>query len=746
MRIARNVRRLAVAGSNPAVPSVAISKPFAQSSRQAHSTAVNDAENFGSPSFTPGHVLSTVPPPQRSSKLDTPHDFFRPSQPFPKSQSALPTAPENHNETDLLRQMRELLALPASSRDQWRATQIWRLYRTLSPAFRRSLDIYTLQNVFQSVLPNTFFVQKITGPIEAGTPENRKLRLRKHKNLGEKWERRLRTVAADMMAAQPDRIDPRVFVKPLSKLAMLGEKTGCEEIIREIRYRYDGSSKVHVSPKLLRQMYNSGLQSVSRWLNVNAHRWRSAQGDIAEAIEVTRRLVAAMQESNIPPSPLTADSLLNTARFISATSTDRTTRDAFDRLTEMILTEGYGVKQDELKSSGSHPEISSKNPVRMAVVDLLGRKGDLFGMVAASDAIFADAESKIASLSTLPENEVTFDVEEEIPTLSSMLAAEQAQRAETGWFGRKASADREVQASTVAESEDPLLLSLQDRRRFADFLSPIPSPNEVLLIQSAVSDDITTRLRTKLQELQSPAHWSALTTSENAAVHAMLSRTWLAKDKVGPSDTSYKLVSLHILRVALRAAHAEQSRWISELMSNDITPRATKLPSLSVDPNWFRAVWRTIRHTRSGSARGAGYAPAILEELEEAVRRITQEQDLIAEALERMEVQSKVESNKSGPTVTPTEAFDVTGHLERLVNTRESLDEVREMIGQQVELAMASRAKVRQAERVKKEERKAQMNAKREGRLGGRLLRASKVHGGDEAASSKWAGAQPALA
>ncbi|KAK8858468.1 hypothetical protein IAR55_002695 [Kwoniella newhampshirensis] len=744
MRISRSATKLALAGpkaTNSLAPTI---RPCAQSSRQAHSTAITGTESFGSPTFSPGLVLNTVPPPQTTSKLDPTGDFFRSSQPFPKSQSTLSTTPENHDETDLLRQLRDLLALPASSRNQWRSTQIWRLYRILSPAFRRSLDIATMQNVFQSVLPNTFFVQKITGPIEASTAENLKLRLHKYRNLGEKWERRLRTVAADMMAAHPDKVDPRVFVKPLRKLAMLGEKTGCEEIIREVRYRYDGNGKVQVSPKLLRQMYNSGLQSVARWLGANAHRWRSAQRDIAEAIEVTRRLVTAMQEANIPPSPRTADSLLNTARFVSSASTDQTTRKAFDRLTEMILTEGYGLNLNEAKAPGLHSEAKLRNAARMAVIDMLGRKGDVFGMIAAADHIFTEAEERMQRLSSISEKDSNVEVEEDIPTLSSMLAAEQAARAERGWFGRKTSKVEEQSTSAVGEFAEQS--TFNKRRRFADFLSPIPTPDEVMLTQSSDAGEISTRLRASLQSLRNPAHWSALTSSENATVHSMLSRAWLSKDKAGPSDTSYKYVSLHILRVALRAAHAEQSRWIGQLLSGVHAPKTLELPILCVDPNWFRTVWRTVRHTRSGSSRGVGCSSVILEELDEAVNRIEQEQNAIAQALAKLEVESDAEVNRSGPAATATEAFDVTGHLERLVQTKESLLEVREMIGQQVEITMARTTKARQAEKAKRAEREAQTSSQRGSKLAGKLLKMRKSDSGDALGALRWEGTQPALA
>lgn len=288
-----------------------------------------------------------------------------------------------------------------------------------------------MQTVFRCILPNGLHVRQLVGSRENLHSRQVAKRAEVHRQLGEKWERRLRTIAADMMATAPDQIDLRIFIPALRKLAFVGDKSGCEAIINEIQHRYAGTDKI--TPRLLRQMYNVGLKSVSQWLDLNSHRWRHAQAEITEAIETTKRLVIAIQTTGSTPSPMTAKALLGTARHVSNTSEDAHVKDAFDRLTEVILTDGFGVDLDAIAWESN--AVRNNEAVRLAVVHHLGRKGKLYHMLAAFDAMYPGPSSSVstslaASAGQLPEED------EIVPTLSAMLAAEKAERAGRGWFGR----------------------------------------------------------------------------------------------------------------------------------------------------------------------------------------------------------------------------------------------------------------------------------------------------------------------
>ncbi|WVQ96818.1 hypothetical protein IAU59_003925 [Kwoniella sp. CBS 9459] len=766
MRLSRNIQKLASAG-----PKAGSSRPaLVISSRHASTSSAVSAEDrtsstSSSTTFHPENILSSVshssvPLTENSTKpIPSSLHFFDSSSPRANANAklrAVPAPQPTAREADIVNELREMVNLSNTVRDEVFAARVWQMYNSLSPAYRRSLDINFLQSVFRYILPNTRYMRMIVQtPKRDLGPSVLKSRLTRNSELGTKWERRLRTVAADMMSVSASKINPQVFINALDKLAFVGDKAGCEAIIKEIRHRYDD----RLTYQQLRTMYTHALKSVSRWLRNHAHRHRTAQKEIMDAAQTARRLILAMQEKDISPNGTTAENLLNISRLVSSTVTDQPTIASFDQLSEVILTKGYSL---DIANLALGPEaIKLKPSVKLAIIDLLGRKGRLYEMLASFDALFPGDIDKLpfnVNEDVAGKSQLAVEQEEEdevIPTLSAMIAAEQAERAQRGWFGQRAKVDESISAQAFVNAEPGDISSSASStfadipRQFNDFMPPIPTPFEILnpdsfsSVGSSTASDILSRLEDpSCLNLARPVDGEGAVVS---SVLAMLSRAWSSKIHTAANDTRYKDISIQILRIALRAAHVEQARWVHSLQGVSSGSRLIERPGLRAEPNWFNAVWRTVRWTRSSDRRGRTAARAVMLELENARARLEEEKIIVGNLYMTLQEQradqdrtQTVEAVSAGSQATvssvipgavspsstsssepdqkpesaievkpvPAAAFDLMAHLTELEELSLSLEGIRETINANVEVAIAKKARSNAARTVKLAERK----------------------------------------
>ncbi|WRT67662.1 uncharacterized protein IL334_004634 [Kwoniella shivajii] len=739
MKLSLHIQKLASTpkGAFRVTPSLSVSRHASTSTSTSASTA---STTTASKDLTSTFVRDQTPHLTTTESVSKPlpkisnSDFFNSSLP-----PNFPTPKASERENDALLELQGLIALPPSFRTEIGSAKIWQKYISLSPSFRRSLPIDFLQKVFQYVIPNRKHVKDLSSLPELENPKDVSIskgsvlreRLKHHSSLGSKWERRLRTIASDILSSPLSKtIDPQIFINGLSKLAMVGDKQGCESIIREVIIRYEDKLTFRQS----RIMYGYGLRSVSKWLKIHGHRFRTNQSEIQEAAETSKRLIRSMQEKNVKPNSTTAENLLNISRLVSSTSNDQESIKSFDNLTEAILTNGYSLDLANL-SFESEEKISQLKPsVKLAIIDLLGRKGKLYEMVAAFESLFPGDIDRLPNRSTDDSILGRGEEEEEIPTLSRLIAAEQAERAERGWFGVRTV--REDESSDISSS----LLDDQpgpQPRQFNDYLPPIPTPYEIIHPSAlSSSSSLHTSILHNIQSSSSTSNSNWGVDGEGAivsSIFSMLSRAWQSKIKTSSNDTVYKDIAIHTLRIALRAAHTEQSRFVYALKEgSEVIPNG---PALRIEENWFKAVWRIVRWTRSTSRRGTKFSKIILEELQDVKQRIEQERVILSSLLSSPADQSELPEAPSNPIL----AIDIPRIIEEIEKLQLSLAQVEETIQTNVGIAIERKARSNSARLVKLEERKEALlpnKGRKKGGLSGNLMSINKV----ERDEKSWAG------
>ncbi|WVW84509.1 hypothetical protein I302_106543 [Kwoniella bestiolae CBS 10118] len=706
MRSAKQIHRLATTSKGPSRPT-----PFLLSSRQAStSTSTTPASSSTAPSFVPD-----LPP-----HLSTPSSLSQPI-PRPTEQGFFTSRPTvvipfraSQRESETFAELQDLVSKPSSYRTEIGSAKIWQKYISLSPAYRRSLPVDFLQRVFKYVIPNRKHVRELSSLPDSSEAKGKVLRerLKHHSNLGNKWERRLRTITNDIMSSNSNQkeVDPQVLINGVGKLAMLGDKNGCESIIREIRFRFDDK----LTYRQLRIMYGYGLRSISKWLKIHSHRFTttftSAGGnsttkgelELIETSEIARRLIKAMQERKVSPNSTTAENLLNISRLICSTNVrNDDLRRSFEELSETILVNGYNLDINNLSFPSKESDLRKLKPaVKLAVVDYFGRKGELYKMLAAYDNLFpGDVERLPESvlISRVGEDGVE-DEEEDIPTLSRMLEDERRQRAERGWFGQRSVEEHGQEGPVPAFSESTLSQPTQTRS-FNDYLPPIPTPYDILLPSSAIS--------IKLQSLIATSPPQRPIDGEGAVVSSilsMLSRAWKSKIKVSPDDTIYKDVSIHILRLAVRAANIEQASFLHALKEGKADGSVGFGPNLRIEGNSFKACWRTVRWTRSSSRRGMKYSRVILGELNDVKKRLEEERAILASFISEPESTQEDQVEAESSSNVGVEA--VVNQIKGLDSLRVELDEIEEQIHANLQVATERKARSNSARVVKLEERR----------------------------------------
>lgn len=584
------------------------------------------------------------------------------------------------------------------------AEAVWLLYSTLPQAYRRTFPLSVLHQTFRQVVPRYSDIKTLIGNPRTRNPSIVRDHRRKVRKLAAEWEMRLRVVAGDILAPKrngarqegenmkEESHTPGVLTGGLRKLSILGDKTGCESILLELKSRFPpspssassdaaSSSTPIVSPSKWRTLYDYSLRSIVRWLSLNIYRAPTAQGEILSAISSLKRLISGMQSQGVPAGEQTALVLLDAGRHSSSPTVvqDQKVREGFEDLTKVILEGGYGIKRRDkgrdlgaLELGWEGLKVDLPTQVKLAVIEMIGRKGDLWGMIVAFERMYPDlpvssspayslappsaSTVKPASASGLGElqehvteaeaaraNSGSEEVmEEEIPTLSSMMAKEQAERAERDWLGRVRHSGADTPETVAfasaniagpAESTETVELGSPYRRPFSAYLPSVPMP---LSISSFSSHPIY-------------AHADANSIPPDYMIKTMLHYIYLhrhpdpdATFHGGRGRQNVREMGLYVCRVGLRFAALEQVRWLSELVASSssspssFTSDSTSNPNLEIshkrihpDPLWFNTALRIVLSSAGRNKKAIGKTGVLREEIEGLERRLEEEIEVL---------------------------------------------------------------------------------------------------------------------
>lgn len=255
------------------------------------------------------------------------------------------------------------------------AEAVWLLYSSFPQAYRRTFPLSVLHQTFRQVVPRYSDIKILIGNPRTRNPSVVREHRRKVRKLAAEWEMRLRVVAGDILAPRRNSArqegekkkevlhTPGVLTGGLRKLSILGDKTGCESILLELKSRFPpslsssssdaaSSSLPTVSPSEWRTLYDYSLRSVVRWLSLNIYRAPTAQGEILSAISSLKRLISGMQSQGVPAGEQTALVLLDAGRYTSSPAAVQVqkVREGFEDLTRVILEGGGGRQRTGVES------------------------------------------------------------------------------------------------------------------------------------------------------------------------------------------------------------------------------------------------------------------------------------------------------------------------------------------------------------------------------------------------------------
>ncbi|WVN88627.1 uncharacterized protein L203_103838 [Cryptococcus depauperatus CBS 7841] len=580
--------------------------------------------------------------------------------PFPNRTASLRSVPIVEGQRQSLDQINEILGSLTEEQGLDRANQVWNLYSNLSATYRRTIPLLTLQQICLAIIPSKAEIQNIIGNPRTRDPASLKSHRKKVMSLAKNWEIRLRAVALDLLVhpslnasmkdlAPSEMSIPETIILSMSKLAMLGEKSGCEAISFELKKRFPNQIK----SQQWAWMYNFSLRSVVRWLYLNAHRQSTAQGEVKEAVEALRRLITSMQEQGIAASEQTGLALLDTNRYISFSSKDPAIVNGFKELAYIILEGGYGIKQTAFGWVGLKVDLPTQ--VKLAVITLIGEEKRLWEMVAAYEAMYSDNETSVEFEQM---SEALKGDGEDVPALNMMTAKEQDEQSKRDWLGR-------VRDTThVVAEPDNTIDPIMDRK-FSNFLLPIPSPSSII---SHFDDDPYLHIARCLSKA-SPAKMfiDNRDTPYSYIFKTMLYYVWSDKDEPGS-----KQVGLHIFRIALRAAHLEQTDFFRQLLQEE-QPNTTS-PTLIVDPKWFEAAWKILRHNSGRNRSGSYFKGTIMEEIEEAQQRLEEEARILRTVLEKSDEVEKDKRSLSTARNTQSRLISIRKSLSQLVGVKQTIE------------------------------------------------------------------------
>lgn len=130
------------------------------------------------------------------------------------------------------------------------AEAVWLLYSSFPQAYRRTFPLSVLHQTFRQVVPRYSDIKILIGNPRTRNPSVVREHRRKVRKLAAEWEMRLRVVAGDILAPRRNSArqegekkkevlhTPGVLTGGLRKLSILGDKTGCESILLELKSRF----------------------------------------------------------------------------------------------------------------------------------------------------------------------------------------------------------------------------------------------------------------------------------------------------------------------------------------------------------------------------------------------------------------------------------------------------------------------------------------------------------------------------
>ncbi|KAL7423295.1 hypothetical protein Q5752_002596 [Cryptotrichosporon argae] len=497
-----------------------------------------------------------VPVAAASSSTNTPHT----DAPTPASASSSAPqrgrryTPRQYND---LRPIQVLSTLPRSNaspvrQDPSTAARTYALYDNLPRDTRRHLPLRVLQNVLRAVAPRFDDAEA-----SANAPPGR-ARLVANTRQARAVERKLRTVVADMLAAglRPALAD---WTYVLKTLARLGHMAACEAVAAEMPERLRADAAV------IEQRLGAVIR---RARNLEAAKTRLRPVDVQRLVSVLWDIFGLLEKADVVLRRPTLEMLLaaicrvrDPTRWLDdAEAAEATAR--IDALFDFVLAEGYGFDLKTLVRDESDVYAPVTHRVLNVILDHMRARRDspyrtltVFELFAAQTVALphvVDA-AELAEATEQAENE-----DDEIPTLSSLTAAEEAGAQRLDWLGRpknptdssSTSFDASTPTTPGESGSKPVLSSA--------FLSPIPRPST--LSPSAAPPE--------------------------RAPYNPMSITHLLHSAAAVSDLA---LALQILSGAIHATHAHRAAWLASYLG---TPAGTPVPhaGVRVSAKWFAPV------------------------------------------------------------------------------------------------------------------------------------------------------------
>ncbi|ODN75625.1 hypothetical protein L198_08155 [Cryptococcus wingfieldii CBS 7118] len=650
------------------------------------------------PRMTRRAISSTLPPPA-SEPLSIPLD--KAARAIPSLSSTLtftahPRPIRHTTPSSEKTSLSKLLAL-CSSKDASqgsfkKADEAWVLYNELSIVYRRSLPNEQLHLIARNVLPRESVIKtfaKAPDTREGGVLRAYRRRMEK---VAISLEQRVRVLASDILirrqspGAAPD---PRLYkflTSNLSKLAFIGEKSGCRAILQELKLR--ALSPSPLPPKYWNMAYNLALQSINKWLAIHCYRL-SAQGEIQEAIGNLKTLIEEMKERGVESDEATGLILLNSARYIVEARKDETIVDGFETLSALVLEGGFGIRKTPLGWVGLRQNLPVQ--VKLAIIEHVGRSGEIWDLVGVYEALYPSREREVVRKAEEARVLVDVEEEEEGPTLSQMVAKEKEEQSHRDWLGRPLEEPFPSPSSSPSSSQIPI------RRPFDAYLPPIPTPSSIVPTSTNLS---ISSLSPIAQPIQSDIPYSYI-------FKTMLHYPWVHREAPGARD-----VALLMLRVALREAHVQQALWLSSLSESDTPSSFSAPPALRADFRWFQAAWKVGRDTVNGKNDRIGFWGVLNGMIDEAESRLKEELEIMRTVVERAAEKENGSESEGESTLASAET---TAYLGEIDQTLQELTAVRGEIlhhtgvvvqkRNRAHLARRERTRTLEEQRIKEEAR-----------------------------------------
>ncbi|KAK4685143.1 hypothetical protein P7C73_g5013, partial [Tremellales sp. Uapishka_1] len=457
------------------------------------------------------------------------------------------------------------------------------------------------------------------------------------------WENRLRTVISDMSAPEEDD-----YLFAMEILAMDGNIRACESIIKELR-------ELRPNRPLSIKIQDQRMLALMRWFKIRLHRTRVPAHEITRNIRLFLGVLREVREGPSEYRALTMSYAIRTALYAWRMA-NLEAKPVLEDLIDDLLRRGYGVDLVNLTVDASLGLPAVNFEVVNSVLDYLGRKGELFKMVAVFELLTND--KTIFGAENAAEENVAEDEEGQGETLAEATARENLNRGSLGIFGNGTSTFSDYfspSSSASSSSAEPIP---QETRFFSSFLPSIPSP---LSLSSALQP--------------SPA--------ERESMLCPKFNTTTFRIMAAHSATNLDL-AMHVVNLGLREALTVRSEWLAAYLGSSEAERKTIVsPAISVQPALF---WGAITASKRNSGKGLH---RLLEMIKEGLEFVDQELTVVKrlrnaekEKEEKAEGSQKAgkkeNETRGGPTIYNMRAFHFRAYLRDLEDSKRALRTLRD--------------------------------------------------------------------